>query len=69
MTGSAKWLAAVVVAGMLGCDKPPPPPPQVTAEESAETEFLMLKDGGVGFEGSAAELRASRDPYIQSFLS
>jgi phospholipid/cholesterol/gamma-HCH transport system ATP-binding protein len=34
-----------------------------------DTEFLMLKDGAVLFEGSARELRASTDPYIQSFLS
>ncbi len=34
-----------------------------------DTEFLMLKDGEVAFEGSARELRASTDPYIQSFLS
>ena len=34
-----------------------------------DTEFLMLKDGEVSFEGSARELRASTDPYIQSFLS
>ena len=33
------------------------------------TEFIMLKDAGVGFEGSAAELRASADPYLRSFLS
>lgn len=35
----------------------------------AETEFLMLKDGDVVFEGSASELRASTDPYLRSFLS
>lgn len=34
-----------------------------------DTEFLMLKDGEVLFEGSARELRASTDSYIQSFLS
>ena len=34
-----------------------------------ETEFIMLRDGGIAFEGSAAELRAARDPYLQSFLS
>ena len=34
-----------------------------------ETECLMLKDGGVYFEGSAAELKASKDPYLQRFLS
>jgi len=34
-----------------------------------EAEFIMLKDGGVLFEGNAAELRASTDPYIRTFLS
>ena len=29
----------------------------------------MLKDGVIIFEGNAAELRASTDPYIQTFLS
>ncbi len=34
-----------------------------------EAEFIMLKDGVLVFEGNAAELRASRDPYIRNFLS
>jgi phospholipid/cholesterol/gamma-HCH transport system ATP-binding protein len=34
-----------------------------------EAEFIMLKDGVIVFEGNAAELRASRDPYIRTFLS
>jgi phospholipid/cholesterol/gamma-HCH transport system ATP-binding protein len=34
-----------------------------------EAEFLMLRDGTIAFEGTAAELRASRDEYIQTFLS
>jgi phospholipid/cholesterol/gamma-HCH transport system ATP-binding protein len=36
-----------------------------------EAEFIMLKDGGIGFEGSASELRemAASDPYIHAFLS
>ena len=31
----------------------------------------MLRDGGIGFEGNAAELRAAvkADPYIEAFLS
>jgi hypothetical protein len=29
----------------------------------------MLRDGLVGFEGNAAELRASKDEYIREFLS
>jgi phospholipid/cholesterol/gamma-HCH transport system ATP-binding protein len=39
------------------------------AQKSAEAEFMMLRDGLVVFEGNAHELRASRDPYIQAFLS
>jgi phospholipid/cholesterol/gamma-HCH transport system ATP-binding protein len=34
-----------------------------------ETEFIMLKDGLICFEGDADELRASGDPYIRTFLS
>jgi phospholipid/cholesterol/gamma-HCH transport system ATP-binding protein len=33
------------------------------------TEFLMLKEGEVEFEGSAHELQVSDDPYIREFLS
>ncbi|MBK9239347.1 MAG: ATP-binding cassette domain-containing protein [Acidobacteria bacterium] len=35
----------------------------------AETTFVMLKDSRVLFEGTLPELRASADPYLQSFLS
>jgi len=42
---------------------------QASAEKSAQTEFLMLRDGLVAFEGSAAELRASKDEYLRAFLS
>ena len=34
-----------------------------------EAEFMMLKDGLIIFEGTADELRASTDSYIQAFLS
>ena len=34
-----------------------------------ETEFIMLKDAGIAFEGSAAELRASKNDYLRAFLS
>ena len=40
-----------------------------SAEKLAETEFLMLKDSRVLFEGQLPELRASTDPYLQAFLS
>ena len=36
---------------------------------ATEAEFLMLRDTRVYFEGSAAELRASNDPYLKRFLS
>jgi phospholipid/cholesterol/gamma-HCH transport system ATP-binding protein len=39
------------------------------AAKADEAEFVMLKEGLVAFEGNAAELRASADPYIRSFLS
>ena len=34
-----------------------------------QAEFLMLRDGRIYFKGTAAALRASRDPYLMSFLS
>lgn len=36
-----------------------------------EAEFIMLRDGSIGFEGNAGELRAAAetDPYIAAFLS
>jgi len=33
-----------------------------------EAEFIMLKDGGILFEGNAHELREATDPYIRKFL-
>lgn len=39
-----------------------------TPEKMAETEFLMLKDSKVLFEGTLPELRASTDPYLKAFL-
>ena len=38
-------------------------------EKCEEAEFIMLKDGVIHFEGTAAELRASKDPYVRDFLS
>ena len=37
--------------------------------KAEEAEFIMLKDGGIAFEGHAAELRGSSDPYLKTFLS
>lgn len=42
-----------------------PAPP----EKVSQTEFMMLKEGVVHFEGDADELRQSADPYIKDFLS
>jgi len=39
------------------------------AEKCDEAEFIMLKEGLITFEGNAAELRSSKDPYIRMFLS
>jgi len=39
------------------------------AEDQQDTEFMMLRDGEVAFEGPAADLRASADQYLKSFLS
>ena len=33
------------------------------------TEFMMLREGTVVFEGSPYELQTSTDPYIREFLS
>jgi len=41
------------------------------ARKADEAEFIMLKDGGIAFEGNASELRetAANDPYVDAFLS
>ena len=44
---------------------------QILAVDGARAEharFIMLHDGRISFEGSAAELLASRDRYLQQFL-
>jgi phospholipid/cholesterol/gamma-HCH transport system ATP-binding protein len=38
-------------------------------DKCEEAEFLMLRDGEIVFEGNASQLRAERDPYLQTFLS
>ncbi|MCM3880769.1 MAG: ATP-binding cassette domain-containing protein [Vicinamibacterales bacterium] len=40
-----------------------------SAPKLEEAEFMMLKEGIIIFEGTAAELRGSTDPYIRAFLS
>jgi phospholipid/cholesterol/gamma-HCH transport system ATP-binding protein len=34
-----------------------------------EADFVMIREGRVAFEGSAHDLRTSKDPYLQTFLS
>jgi phospholipid/cholesterol/gamma-HCH transport system ATP-binding protein len=38
-------------------------------DKSEEAEFIMLKDGGIVFEGPAGELKRSSDSYLRTFLS
>src|SRR6478672_10363587 len=42
---------------------------RATPEKEREAEFIMIRDGMIIFEGDADALRASADPYIQTFLS
>ncbi len=42
---------------------------KASPEKAEETEFVMLRDGRLVFEGHASELRSSDDEYLQSFLS
>jgi phospholipid/cholesterol/gamma-HCH transport system ATP-binding protein len=42
---------------------------QADEDKSEEAEFIMLRDGSIAFEGHAAELRSSSDPYLKTFLS
>lgn len=44
---------------------------RASENKTDEAEFIMLKDGGIAFEGNASELRAASktDPYIDAFLS
>jgi phospholipid/cholesterol/gamma-HCH transport system ATP-binding protein len=42
----------------------------VTADDrkAAQTEFIVLHEGGIRFHGSASELLASQDRYVRDFL-
>jgi len=42
---------------------------EASSTDGQQTEFIMLKTGGIVFEGTAAELRATTDSYLRSFLS
>ena len=39
-----------------------------TPEKEREAEFIMIREGLIVFEGDSDALRASKDPYIQTFL-
>jgi phospholipid/cholesterol/gamma-HCH transport system ATP-binding protein len=40
----------------------------VDGERRDRARFMVLHDGRISFEGNAAELMASRDPYLQQYL-
>jgi phospholipid/cholesterol/gamma-HCH transport system ATP-binding protein len=40
----------------------------VAQPQPRHAQFMMLHEGRIRFEGSAAELRASHDEYVQEFL-
>jgi len=42
---------------------------EAAAQKVEEADFVMIREGRVYFEGTAAELRNSTDPYLQKFLS
>jgi phospholipid/cholesterol/gamma-HCH transport system ATP-binding protein len=42
---------------------------QATPEKFDQSEFIMLKDGLICFEGNAEQLKDSDDPYLKKFLS
>ena len=38
-------------------------------DNAAKAQFMMLKDAAIYFDGTAAQLRASDDPYLTRFLA
>jgi len=38
-------------------------------QKEGEADFIMLRDGRIYFEGGVADLRASHDPYLKTFLT
>ena len=41
---------------------------QVVSEDTGRATFMVLHEGRIVFEGTAAELFASKDPYLKRFL-
>jgi len=44
-------------------------PERSRGADVTRTRFLLLRDGGIHFEGTPGELLAARDPYLQRFLA
>ena len=42
---------------------------EATDQKIEEADFVMIREGRVAFEGHAADLRNSKDPYLKTFLS
>ena len=42
---------------------------EAAREKVEQADFVMIREGRVAFEGTAEELRHSKDPYLQTFLS
>ena len=42
---------------------------EAAQDKIEQADFVMIKEGRVHFEGTAEELRHSKDPYLQTFLS
>jgi len=42
---------------------------EAARDKIEQADFVMIKEGRVHFEGTAEELRHSKDPYLQTFLS
>jgi len=62
VTGNLKFdVAAGGAGGALGRE--------LREGDVAKAEFIMLKDAAVYFDGTAAQLRASADPYLKRFLA
>ena len=41
---------------------------EASQAKAGEVQFLMLHEGRIQFEGSAAEILGSRDPFLQEYL-
>jgi len=46
-----------------------PAPTNGAKSHSPPTRFLLLRDGGIYFQGNGQELANSPDPYLRKFLA